>query len=86
MWSFFGELGKGNVNGTYYYSNATPICFFWNIFDQVLIRPELIDVIFDESSLRIVSSINDFSLMNKKGHVDKRLSDHLPIEFELNNV
>lgn len=86
MWSFFGEKGKGSVNGTYYYSSATPTCYFWNIFDQVLLRPSLLDSVFDEDSLNIVNSIKDTSLLNNIGSIDKKISDHLPIEFELNNI
>ncbi len=83
MWSFFGEKGKGNVNGTYFYRSAKPVTYFWNIYDQVILRPSLIEV-FDEDSLLILDQIGDKKLLNEQNVVNTDLSDHLPVVFELN--
>lgn len=86
MWSFFGEFGKGLVNGTYYKSMSKPINLFWNIFDQVLLRPSLITSVFDESTLQIVTQFGNINLLSRNSIIKGKLSDHLPIEFELNNI
>ncbi|MBS1917003.1 MAG: hypothetical protein JST87_12060 [Bacteroidetes bacterium] len=86
MWSFFGELGRGKVHGTFFYKSPKPICYFWNIFDQVLFRPTLLDSIFAEETLEIVTRIGDFELVKGNQIIDKKISDHLPIQFELNNI
>ncbi|MFN0037665.1 MAG: hypothetical protein ACKVUS_21600 [Saprospiraceae bacterium] len=83
MWSFFGEKGKGQTNGTYFYRSANPIAYFWNIFDQVILRPSLLPA-FDEDSLQILTNIRQTSLLNHTGVVDKNISDHLPVVFNLN--
>ncbi|GAB4457951.1 MAG: hypothetical protein OHK0029_18480 [Armatimonadaceae bacterium] len=41
MWSHFGD-NADTPAGTYYQDRAEAICYFWNMFDQVLIRPSLI--------------------------------------------
>lgn len=82
MWSFFGEQGKGDVHGSYYFRKAEPICYFWNIFDQVILRPSILELL-DEDSLEIVTQIQDFALINAKGRINNSVSDHLPIVFSL---
>ncbi len=83
MWNHFGDEGS-KPSGTYYYRSSTHTCFFWNMFDQVLLRPELIDV-FDSNDLEILTSIGSTSLLTKNGTPNKSVgSDHLPILFRLN--
>jgi endonuclease/exonuclease/phosphatase family metal-dependent hydrolase len=77
MWKFFGG-GENRPQGTYFYNDSSHICYFWNIFDQVLLRPDLLDY-FPEESLKIVSSIGETSLLRKNGRIDVSISDHLPI-------
>ncbi|WP_044222774.1 hypothetical protein [Chitinophaga pinensis] len=86
MWSFYGEYGKGDVNGTYYKPVNKPVDFGWNMFDQVLVRPSLLANVFDESSLKIITQIGSVNLLNNNNVIKKGLSDHLPIEFNLNNI
>jgi hypothetical protein len=38
MWSCLGDMSKG-TSGTYYYSSSKIPSYYWNTFDQVLIRP-----------------------------------------------
>ncbi len=83
MWGFLGDLGRGKVSGTIYYSPAKPINYHWNLFDQVLIRPELIDY-FDDDFLDIITNINSISLLNSSNIIDDiKFSDHLPIKFSV---
>lgn len=82
MWGFFGDLGKGSVSGTHYY-NGKHLNYAWNIYDQVLIRPSLIEY-FDFDFLDIITNSSQSSYINNKGLLDKKYSDHLPIKFSLN--
>lgn len=82
MWNHFGDEGL-KPSGTYYYRSSTHTCFFWNMFDQVLLRPELTDV-FDGNELEILTSIGSTLLLNKNGKPNRNVgSDHLPILFKL---
>lgn len=84
MWGFLGDLGKGNVSGTYYFNPSNHIQYFWNVFDQVLLRPEAIPY-FDKEALNILTSTTHYNLLKKSGAIDdKQYSDHLPIIFKLN--
>ena len=81
MWSFLGDASPGSP-GTYYYNNSEPITYFWNMFDQVLIRPELLGR-FSYSSLKILEQDGDVSFLKKNGQPNPSVSDHLPIIFKL---
>lgn len=83
MWGFLGDNGKGEVSGTMYYSPSKPINYHWNLFDQVLIRPDLLSAFVDEE-LDIVTKIGTTSLLSKEHIVDTNYSDHLPLKFKLN--
>jgi hypothetical protein len=83
MWSHFGDATEGPP-GTYYYPGTGHLEFFWHIFDQVLLRPDLLDC-FRNEDLKIISSDGTRSFLTAKGLPDKtNLSDHLPILFRLN--
>lgn len=81
MWNLLGDLDRGPC-GTYYY-RGNYRSFFWNMFDQVLVRPQLLDHFIDHS-LQIVTfdGVNQYLSNN---HVPDKInfSDHLPIIFQL---
>lgn len=82
MWGHFGD-GLDGPPGTYYNSRAEHVCYFWNMFDQVLVRPSLLDA-FDNSHLKILDSSGDDSLLTARGLPNKQAAcDHLPIVFGL---
>lgn len=82
MWNHFGDANS-NTAGSYFYNAAKPNSYFWNVFDQVLIRPELAEK-FDPKSLQILKSVGKESLVRGNGRPDRTTySDHLPIVFEL---
>jgi hypothetical protein len=86
MWSFYGDYGKGEVNGTIYNSLSKPINYFWNIFDQIIIRPDLIQYI-DEDSLEILNKFGDkLNLLKKTKIIDDSISDHLPITITIKQL
>src|SRR4029077_14128490 len=53
MWGRFGDTTKGPP-GTYYKTTSSLDEYFWHTFDQVLIRPDLIDS-FDETKLHVLT-------------------------------
>lgn len=82
MWSRLGDLSKGPP-GTYYYNSSTHVNFFWNTFDQVLIRPDLLDL-FSADRFQVLDVAGQQSLLSSNGLPDSSLnSDHLPLLFNI---
>ncbi|MCK5708045.1 MAG: hypothetical protein KAI43_10365 [Candidatus Aureabacteria bacterium] len=82
MWNLFGDETPGPP-GTYYYSSSEQNVFFWNMYDQVLIRPDLLDY-FKNDELKILESDGNISFLNSQGNPDiNAISDHLPLFFKL---
>ena len=81
MWSWLGDIRTETV-GSYYYNTSNHINFFWNTFDQVLIRPELIPN-FDKEALQILGKDGVKPLLTASGLPNKTYSDHLPLYFTL---
>lgn len=83
MWSYLGDFGDGPP-ATYYYPPSSHLSFFWHAFDQVLIRPDLIQY-FNHSGLKILSEAGGRSLLKSSGIPDRSAgSDHLPLLLQLN--
>jgi hypothetical protein len=81
MWGRFGDGSPGPC-GTYYHDKGKDSCYYWNMFDQVLLRPELLDR-FDVNRLCVPVSAGTASLVKDDGRPDRAgASDHLPIVFE----
>ena len=72
---------KNVCKGTYYYATSTK-SYYWYTYDQVILRPELINR-FNIDKLNIITEINNKSLINKGIPNKKEISDHLPIKFEI---
>ena len=82
MWGHFGD-SRGETAGTYYYDSSEHVKYYWNVFDQVLVKPELADN-FDSSQLKILTAIGQRSLVRQDGCPNKSdSSDHLPLIFDL---
>src|ERR1022692_4901300 len=80
MLNHFGDHGE--TCGTFYFEGSEHLCYYWNLFDQVLLRPDLLNGFVPEN-VRILTSIGDSSLL-RDGQPDKdTLSDHLPVTLEL---
>lgn len=78
MWNFLGDFKQ--PYGTYYHNNGTQNTY-WNIFDQVIFRPVLRKRFVDKS-FKILTETQTKYLLDRNGHPDKNISDHLPIIFE----
>lgn len=79
MWNCFGD--RATVPGTYYYERAESVNYFWNVYDQVLVRPALLEG-FDPKSLRVLTSAGGSELLDASGRPNS--SDHLPVSFGIN--
>lgn len=82
MWGRFGDTTEGPP-GTYYRRGSEPTEYFWNTYDQVLVRPDLLDS-FDDKSVKVLTEFGGTSFLRKSGIPDQsRVSDHLPLLFAL---
>ncbi len=83
MWRHFGEQAEGHA-GTYYLRSPKTRADYWNIYDQVLIRPELLPC-FRDDELAIIHHDVDLNVsLLRNGKPDhEMISDHLPIVFRL---
>lgn len=82
MWGRLGDSTQGPP-GTYHYGPTSHFTFFWNMFDQVLLRPSLLHL-FDDHHLKIISQIRNVSLVDNEGIPDPSIaSDHLPLVFRI---
>jgi hypothetical protein len=80
MWGHFGDRTPGPP-GTYYHRSSKPGNYFWNMYDQVLLRPELTGLLDD---LRVLDTDGEESLLTRSGlPKESDGSDHLPILFRL---
>ena len=80
MWGVMGDRTPGPP-GTYYRASAEGVNYFWNTYDQVLVRPALIPHL---SAVRVLDSDGTDSLLKPNGLPDDvNASDHLPLSFRL---
>lgn len=80
MWGLLGDRTPGPP-GTYYRSAAEAVNYYWNTYDQVLVRPELADRLTGPEVL-VTDGVT--SLLTVNGLPDRTTgSDHLPLVFRL---
>jgi hypothetical protein len=83
MWSHFGDASL--PPGTYYYDKSNPeVDPLWNMFDQVLLRPSLLDR-FRSKNLKILTTdgTDQFTRQDTGTPKGEFFSDHLPLWFQL---
>lgn len=80
MWNFLGDFNE--PYGTYYHSASDTVNTYWNVYDQVIIRPTLRKR-FVDNSLKIITETATASLLDRNKHPNHDISDHLPITFEI---
>jgi endonuclease/exonuclease/phosphatase family metal-dependent hydrolase len=82
MWGCFGERGETPA-GTYFHDSGEHVSYYWNMFDQVLLRPSLVERLSTDG-VEIVTHAGAVSLLSANGRPDRSVaSDHLPILFGL---
>ncbi len=80
MWGCFGDRSDGPP-GTFFLSGSDPASHFWNVYDQVLLRPDLMHSLTD---LEILDSDGSEPLVNRSRRPARsNCSDHLPLFFRL---
>lgn len=78
MWSFFGDR-HFTASGTCFYNTGSEVNFFWNVFDQVLLRPTLLDYVAQDG-VKVVTKVAGNSLLDRSGRPNRdEYSDHLPV-------
>lgn len=83
MWNFLGDDSKGEIPGTFYFKGSNHTCINWNIFDQLLISPKMIEYI-SNNEIEIITKSKNFNLIKENGKIEsEKYSDHLPIQFEI---
>jgi len=83
MWSLMGDHTPGPP-GTHYHQRSRQKEFFWHMYDQVLIRPDLLRF-FDNDELKILYGDGTNSFVDHNGRPNAaEFSDHLPVLFKLN--
>lgn len=81
MWGLFGDRTAGPA-GTYYYRHSGHVSYDWNMFDQVMIRPEVLDWFADD--VKIVTTLTGREIADRNGRPNKsQFSDHFPILLTL---
>ena len=82
MWTAYGR--RQGPLGTYYYQESGTVRYYWHVFDQVLLRPNLIQTLENEGTTPI-TELGGESLLRGNGRPnDSRFSDHLPISVSFN--
>ena len=82
MWGHFGDRDR-EPPGTYYRDSNQQVNYYWNIFDQVLIRPSLLGML-PRDGVEIVTHAGRFPLLASNGLPNRAVaSDHLPLLFRL---
>jgi hypothetical protein len=85
MWGVFGD-NKGSPPGTYYRNTGSQVNYFWNVFDQVLVRPSLLPYLVGQP-IEVVTELAGTSLLTGSGRPDHHAtSDHLPVVCRLNEI
>ena len=81
MWNFFGDYTS--PVGTYYFRASGHVAYEWHIFDQVIFRPTLKQLLGNDY-VQIIQEIDNDSLVQGLGRPDRTLySDHLPITLKI---
>ncbi len=80
MWAHFGDRSDGPP-GTYYFDRRELVNYYWNILDQVIVRPDLMGQCNGEH-IKVLTKVGEESLVLDDGRPNNRdFSDHLPLLF-----
>ena len=78
MWGIMGDTSDGPP-GTYYYPGSTPVTYFWNTYDQVLVSHDLVDDI-PADGIHVIDEFLDYQLRSPDGTPNaEQFSDHFPL-------
>jgi exonuclease III len=77
-WGLLGDMNGSP--GTYYHSSPALLSRYWNMLDQVILRPEISNR-FDVNLFAVLSKVRGRRLVDRNGRPS--VSDHLPIIFSI---
>lgn len=77
MWKFYGNQ-KMPYTSYYHDNSGKHINYYWNAYDQVVIRPELINA-FEDDLLSIITETANHKLLKNNKPDKENYSDHLPL-------
>ena len=77
MWSRLGDLSPGPP-GTFFRRRTSHLEYYWHTYDQVLIRPVLLDA-FDPANFEVLERVGSVELLEDGVPNGEVLSDHLPV-------
>jgi endonuclease/exonuclease/phosphatase family metal-dependent hydrolase len=80
MWSLMGDESRGPP-GTFFRRESGTVGYFWHMFDQVLIRPALLDSYAFEN-MHVLTTTGMRNIYDGE-IIDARISDHLPLVVRL---
>ena len=83
MWGLLGNEKVGPPGTFFYDASSRPVNYYWHLYDQVLLRPDLMPF-FKNRDLRILTHTESDSLLTDSGRPDaNNTSDHLPLLFRI---
>jgi hypothetical protein len=80
MWSLLGDESRGPP-GTFFRRESGVSGYFWHMFDQVLIRPALLDA-FAFENMHVLTNTGLRDICDGET-IDANVSDHLPLVVRL---
>jgi len=84
-WSLMGDLYE-EPPGTFFYNQSGYDSYSWNVLDQLIMRPSLIEN-FDNQSYKIITRFAATSLLTAGERPNKnKYSDHLPVRVTFQNL
>ena len=91
LWSSMGDIiynnGGVKLPGSYFFQNNDDVTqVYWNVFDNILIRPNLINEV-DLSAISFIEQAGGHNLIVRAGNDytinSSNYSDHLPLKFTI---
>ncbi len=80
MWNYFGDSEA--PYGTIYHRTSGHVSHEWNLYDQIIIRPEMHNYL-ENDAVSIITNIAGHSLLKSYNRPEEKFSDHLPILLKL---
>ena len=81
LWSRLGDESEGPP-GSYFHAGSGVVAQFWHLFDQILLRPDLLGR-YRPGDVVIISHVGGKPILNHQAGQDGH-SDHLPVMLRLN--
>ncbi|WP_321839400.1 hypothetical protein [Burkholderia cepacia] len=81
MWGLLGNQTADNQPGSYYLQDKADSTR-WQLLDQVIVRPTLMERFINDSP-RVLTGTGNNNLLRASGRINENISDHLPVVVSL---